>query len=165
MNGFEPSLLDKLFDDDPGGALSPVVRRISLEDLKAAVARDLETLLNARMVTMEETLAMFPQCRRSTLTYGVNDFSGLSLASFYDRSFICRSIERAIERHEPRLRNVHVELGRDRHGSTNVLYFGITALLCLPDISEPVNFDALLQPSTLQYAVSHATGHTRAHHG
>jgi type VI secretion system protein ImpF len=153
MKGFEPSFLDKLFDSDPRSPASPVLRRLSVDELKEAVARDIEALLNARIVFHEEDLKAFPECKRSILTYGMNDFAGLSLASHADRVFICRSLELAIARHEPRLKNVHVHLDIDKN-SINILHFGIRALLVVADAREPINFDALLQPSTLQYTVS-----------
>src|SRR5574343_1519380 len=60
--GFEPSLFDKLFDDQPMGA---VRRRLSLEQLKDSVARDLEALLNTRVVFDSEKAATFPLTARS----------------------------------------------------------------------------------------------------
>lgn len=161
MTEFEPGLLDKLFDDDRRGPASPVLRNFSLEEMKNVVARDLEALLNTRMVFTDELLESFPECKRSVMTYGLNDFSGLSLASFYDRSFICRSLEHAIARHESRLRNVVVKLEVDGQSSTSVLYFNISALLTLPALNEPVNFDALLQPTTLRYSVTRGAGKAR----
>jgi type VI secretion system protein ImpF len=158
MKGFEPSFLDKLFDDDPRAPTSSVLRKLSLEELKNTVARDVEAILNTRIVYTEEDLAALPECRRSVITYGLNDFSGLSLASHYDRAFICGSLEQAISRHEPRLRQVKVTLELARQ-STNALFFAISALLVVHPASEPVNFDALLQPSTLQYSVTR--GRTR----
>ncbi|MEJ8846210.1 type VI secretion system baseplate subunit TssE [Variovorax rhizosphaerae] len=161
MMGFEPGLLDKLFDDDRRGPASPALRNFSLEDMKNVVARDLETLLNTRMVFTEQMLEGLDQCKSSVLTYGLNDFSGRSLASFNDRTFICRSIELAIGRHEPRLKNVEVKLELDGQSNTSVLYFSISALLTLPAMKEPVNFDALLQPTTLQYSVTRGASKAR----
>jgi len=153
MKRFEPSFFDKLFDDEPRKPAAVALRHLSLDELKATVARDVEAILNTRIVFMEDDLAALPECQRSVLTYGLNDFAGLSLASHYDRSFICQSIQQAIERHEPRLQRVTVTLeliGR----STNALNFAIAALLVVHPAAEPVSFDAMLQPSTLQYSVT-----------
>ena len=151
MKGFEPTLFDKLFPSE--GGLGRQVRRFNVEELKEAVARDVESLLNTRMVFTEEMLARFPQCQRSILTYGMDDFAGRSLASHYDRVFICESLEKAISRHEPRLTKVKVALEVDSK-ATSVLFFAITAILDVGPAHEPVTFDATLQPTTLQYAVS-----------
>jgi type VI secretion system protein ImpF len=86
-------------------------------------------------------------------SYGMNDFIGLSLANPGDRNFICRSLERTIAIHERRLRQVQVSLELDE-GSVNRLRFAINALLLVHPSTEPVFFDAMLQPSTLQYSVS-----------
>ena len=120
----------------------------------------MKSLLNTRMAFTEEMLKRYPQCQRSVLTYGLSDFSGLSLASHYDREFICRSLEQAIARHEPRLTHVRVVLQVDRR-ATSVLYFAITALLDVGPAHEPVTFDATLQPSTLQYSVNKGRAKTQ----
>ena len=150
MKGFEPSLLDKLFGDGP---LAPTRRRLSIEELKDSVARDLESLLNARTTVNESHAAQYPEAMRSIVSYGLNDFAGMSLASIHDRARICRAIELAIARHEPRLREVQVTLELSRH-SINALFFSIKALLVVRPAQEPVSFDAMLQPTTLQYSVS-----------
>ena len=155
MKRFEPSFLDKLFDDEPHLPASPAMRQLSLEELKATVARDVEAILNTRIALTEHELLALPECRKSVLTYGLNDFAGLSLASHYDRTFICKSIQQAIERHEPRLQQVAVTLEMNQQ-STNALYFAIQALLVVHPAEEPVSFDAMLQPSTLQYSVTRA---------
>lgn len=161
MNGFEPGLFDKLFDDDPTSSSSSVtLRRMSVEEMKAVVARDLESLLNTRISLREEDFDLYPQCRRSVLTYGLDDFAGMSLASHYDRVFICKSLQHAIARHETRLSQVEVALTGTRRASNSALCFNISAVLLLPGMREPVNFDAMLQPTTLQYSVSKArVGH------
>jgi type VI secretion system protein ImpF len=161
MTGYEPGLLDKLFDTDRHGVASSVLRLLSLDELKASVARDLESLLNTRIGFTPAMLAEFPECQRSVLTYGLNDFAGLSVASFDDRTFICTSIEQAISRHEPRLRNVRITLEMHKQATTSALHFGIAATLTLSDLREPVSFDALLQPTTLQYSVSRGAAKAR----
>ena len=155
MKGFTPGLFDRLFDGPVNGASSAVVKRMSVEELKDSVARDLEALLNTRTVIPEELLKRFPECGRSILTYGLNDFAGCSLSSQDDRAFICQCLEKAIARHEPRLRNVKASL-EIREDSINRLNFAITALMVVSTSQEPVNFDAVLQPSSLHYTISKA---------
>lgn len=152
MKGVEPSLLDKLFDDEPGKSKNGIFKRFSTEEYKDTVARDIESLLNNRFLLDEHDIKHLPECQTSLITYGIHDFSGLSLASSYDRAFICGSLEKAISRHEQRLTNVEVTLRRDQR-STGALRFSITALLMIYPSREPINFDAMLQPTTLQYSV------------
>ena len=110
MSRFEPGLLEKLFGDGPHQPAPAMVRQLSLDELKGSVAHHIESLLNARVTFTDERLAGFSECQRSVLTYGLNDFAGLSLASHDDRTTICNSIRRAIERHERRLKQVEVIL-------------------------------------------------------
>ena len=152
--GFLPGLFDRLIEhsgQNPAGT----VPRVSLDEMKDSVARDLEALLNTRTVAPEDAFRRFPECARSIVTYGLHDFAGLSLSSFDDRAFICRSLEAAIARHEPRLRNVQARLEL-RDDAVNRLNFSITALMVVSSAHEPVNFDAVLQPSSQHYTISKA---------
>jgi type VI secretion system protein ImpF len=155
MKGFPQTLFDRLLGEQPSKVSQAAVTRLSIEQVKDSVAADLEALLNTRAVISEETLLAYPECNRSIMSYGLSDFAGLSLASIDDRAFVCRGLERTISRHEPRLRNVRATLEVDQN-SINKLYFGITALLVVHEAKEPVSFDALLQPSTLQYSISNS---------
>ena len=154
MKGFEPSLLERLFDDEPRAtAAAGIFKSISLDQYKESVARDLEGLLNSRAAFTEHALTSFPNCQKSLMTYGLRDFSTMSLSNGHDRAAICRSLEQSIGRHEPRLHNVRVSLesnGRAIGG----LHFSIHGLLDVQPAREPISFDAMLQPSTLQYSVS-----------
>lgn len=155
MQGYTPGLLDRLMEPARHGASSAIVPRMSIEDVKDSVARDLEALLNTRMAIPELLPQQFPECRRSLATYGLQDFAGRSLSSFDDRAHICACLEQAIARHEPRLRNVRASL--ELTGDTvNSLNFTITALLVVHAAQEPVNFDAILQPTSQHYTISKA---------
>lgn len=155
MKGFTPGLFDRLMDVPVSGATSATVSRMSVEDLKDSVARDLEALLNTRTVIPEGLLKRYPECSHSIITYGLNDFAGRSLSSPDDRAYICMCLEKAIARHEPRLRNVKASL-EVREDAINRLNFAITALMVVSSSQEPVNFDAVLQPSSLHYTISKA---------
>jgi type VI secretion system protein ImpF len=155
MKGFTPGLFDRLMATQAHASASGTVLRLSIEDLKDSVARDLEALLNTRTVLPEALLKDYPECAKSIITYGLNDFAGLSLSSTDDRAYICHCLEQAIARHEPRLRNVQASL-EVQEGSINRLNFAITALLVVHSAQEPVNFDAILQPSSLHYTISKA---------
>ncbi|RJG06137.1 type VI secretion system baseplate subunit TssE [Noviherbaspirillum cavernae] len=151
---FPQTLFERLADDAFGdSADKQALRQITAEEVKESVARDLESLLNSRCAFSEETFKKYPESLHSIFSYGMGDFVGLSLASPADRNFICRSLERTIAIHERRLTEVRASLELDE-GSTNRLRFVINALLIVHPSTEPVLFDALLQPSTLQYSVS-----------
>lgn len=122
------------------------------------IGRDLEALLNTRLVLPDDLLKAYPECSRSVVSYGLNDFAAHSLTSPTDRAYICACLEKTIERHEPRLRNVKASLAA-RDAMVNRLDFSITAMLVANTSQEAVNFDAVLQPSSLHYSIS-KTGRT-----
>ena len=153
MEGFTPGFFDRLLGTVVRGAGSTTVARMTAEDFKDAVARDLEALLNTRSVIPADSLMAFPECSQSLVTYGLTDFADRSLSSPSDRAYICGCLEKTITLHEPRLRNVKATLEVRDDNTVNRLRFSITALLVVSASEEPVNFDALLQPSTLQYSV------------
>ncbi len=152
MQGFAPGLLDKLIINRDHKQSNSTVLRLTMEELKDAVARDLEALLNTRKVISDEELKRYPECNKSIMTYGLNDFAAQSLASTDDREFICRSLEQTIAKHEPRLRNVKAVIEVES-SSINRLSFAISAVLVVHPAHEPVSFDAVLQPSSLQYTI------------
>jgi type VI secretion system protein ImpF len=153
MKGYTPGLFDRLLGL-PARAGAAVVR-MTADELKESVARDLEALLNTRLVMPEELLQAFPETGSSIVTYGLADFADRSLSSPVDRAFICACIENAIARHEPRLRKLRALLDV-REQSVNRLAFSISAMLVASSSEEPVQFDAVLHPSTLQYSISKA---------
>lgn len=155
MKGYTPGLFDRLLGMPNRGPGKNAAQRLTIEELKDTVARDLESLLNTRSSIPDGALKAYPECSRSMVTYGLNDFADRCLSSPTDRAAICASIEKTIACHEPRLRNIRAKL--DLHGdSVNRLNFSITAVLVASVSQEPVNFDAVLTPSTLQYSISKA---------
>ena len=148
-----PSVLDRLLDDEPANTRdSPRSRYHDLRQLKQAVARDLEALLNTRRETLEDLPADLPHAARSILAYGIPDFTAFGLASPDDRADIRRRLEAAIETYETRLTHVKVLLEEDELG-TRALRFRVDAMLEVDPAREPVRFDAMLQMSTHQYMV------------
>ncbi len=155
MNGFTPGVLDRLMDERPEGSAQPTV-----EAIKDLVARDLEALLNARVALPPGVFDSHPLAGASILNYGLIDFAAFCLTSAEDRAAICASIKSAIDTHEPRLKDVSASLV-PLAGSVNRLDFVIHARLALPDApdaaGDAVNFSAVLQPSSLHYAVRRTT--------
>ncbi len=152
MQRFAPYLLDRLVDTAADDAMRPT---LTLEQLKDTVARDVEALLNTRRGLDADSVQAYTRVRASVVSFGLDDFASRSLSNTEDQAFVCKAIERAIADHEPRLRHVRVELG-PREASKQSLKFGIRAMLHVHPMQAPVNFDAVLQTSTQQYAVAPA---------
>lgn len=153
MIRFAPSLLDKLLGSAGAQAGSGTAPGLSLAQVKAAVARDIETLLNARLTPMAGGLQAFPHAAASVLAFGLADLSAACLASDRDRARIVDAIAQALRDHEPRLTDVRVSV-RDATRPGSGLCFSIHAQLRLAPCVEPVAFDAVLHPGSQRYAVS-----------
>lgn len=147
MKVFTPGLLDRLMDERRDSAAA-----FTIEQFKDSVARDLEALLNTRALLPAGALGPYPHARASILHYGLHDFAAFCLTSSADRAAVCASLRDAIETHEPRLRDVTASLELEP-GGVNRLNFVIHARLALDGLSEPVNFNAIWQPSSLHYAI------------
>jgi len=134
-------LINRLVTDD---LAEDAGRRPSMSELRLEVSRDLEALLNTRSEAARMVPEVFKECRASSLTYGILDFSAYSVLSPSDRDRIRRSIEQTIALHERRLTRIRVTLEPQREAD-RALRFRVDALLDLGDDNERVQFDAVLQ--------------------
>jgi type VI secretion system protein ImpF len=151
--GFVPSVWDRLMAASDLNGVDSTSQAMTLAQLKAAVAHDLEGLLNTRLAIAPDALSQYPRCRRSILSYGLRDFAGMCLTSSDDQTIICECLKAAIECHEPRLSHVRAEVFCDRN-ATNRLDFVISGTLKGQGTSGWIEFNAMLQPSTLHYSIS-----------
>ncbi|MNN16524.1 Lysozyme [compost metagenome] len=98
----QPSLLDRLTDDDPGNPQeAPDKRVLSLHQLKASVLRDLAWLLNTTSLLDSATTLGTP-AGASVINYGLPALAGNS-ASNIDLAALERIIHQAIATYEPRI--------------------------------------------------------------
>ncbi len=152
-----PSLLDRLTapsGDSPAGD-AETDRPRQINQLRSQVMRDLEHLLNSR-----RALPDFPPERehlnRSLLTYGIPDFSEKGLVELLSDD-LKRAVAQAIERFEPRLTEVQIEIDEELQGN-HVLRFHISALLNIEPEREPVTFDTLMAIDTRKFEVQGGSG-------
>lgn len=126
----QPSLLDRLSDDEPAKTVEPRERRVlSLRTLRDGVLRDLAWLLNTTNLL---SLAAFedqtlPHVANSVINYGVPDISGNAIASL-NVARLERGIRQAIWDFEPRLiRNTVIVKAAGGEVAHNKLIFEIEA--------------------------------------
>jgi len=146
--GFRTTLFDRLLTTEDYH-----LKGLSLQELRESVAADLEELLNSRMASLHEQIDDFPLVKKSIMQFGIIDFVGLSTANPSDRDKICQSIAQSIAAHEPRLRQIKVEMLLDEQ-DMGALCLSIQAYINIHPLYEPVIFDALLKPTTQQYVIS-----------
>jgi type VI secretion system protein ImpF len=98
----QPSLLDRLTDEEPGSEAESRERRVlSLRALRNGVLRDLAWLFNTTCLLSADA-PQLPHVASSVLNYGIPDLSGNFIANF-NLSRLERAIRQAIWDFEPRL--------------------------------------------------------------
>ncbi|NWD61074.1 type VI secretion system baseplate subunit TssE [Pseudomonas sp. IPO3774] len=139
----QPSLLDRLTDDDPTNPKESADKRVlSLNQLKASVLRDLTWLLNTTSLLNADATLHTP-AGTSVVNYGLPALAGNSVSSV-DISALEALIRQAIATFEPRiLRHTLRVKARVGHGEMNhnALSFEIEGDLW----AQPVPLRLLLQ--------------------
>jgi type VI secretion system protein ImpF len=138
------SVLDRLLDFEPKASTeSPKSRSKSLAELKQAVRRDLEWLLNTRQYlgSVDENLE---EVNKSVAVYGLPDFTGVSAKSHLEMKRLTLAVENALKIFEPRFLNVKVML-EPVNNIDRLLKFRIEAQLNIEPSPEPIAFDTVLQ--------------------
>jgi type VI secretion system protein ImpF len=147
-----PSVLDRLIDEEPGVSHEAIsTRQRSLRQLKQAVKRDLEWLLNTRQVVDGIPEGLSETCR-SLAAFGLPDFTSVSAKSPAERNRVRRTLEAAISTFEPRLQDVTVTVEPMR-ANERTLRFRVDARLKVEPAPEPITFDTVLQLGSGQYVV------------
>jgi type VI secretion system protein ImpF len=99
----QPSLLDRLADDEPTKKEESREKRvISATRLRDCVARDISWLLNCVNLGIDEQLADYPDVARSVVNFGIPDLTGSALTGI-DAKVLQRQLKEAILAFEPRL--------------------------------------------------------------
>lgn len=133
QENLQPSLLDRLTDDDPGKLQESRQQRVlSPSQLRESVRRDLGWLLNTtNLASMQPDIERYPDVARSTLNYGLPDLAGKT-ASSTDPNVLARMLREAIVNFEPRLIRESVRVtpaSRPDEMSLNAMTFSIEAML------------------------------------
>lgn len=127
----QPSLLDRLTDDDPKQRVEAREKRVlSVNQLRECVRRDLSWLFNTTNVSaLEPELEQgYPLAARSVINYGIPDLAGRTVSGL-DIPALERLLRQAIWDFEPRLvkSSVVVRGLTDEDTSHNAVAFAIDA--------------------------------------
>jgi type VI secretion system protein ImpF len=127
----QPSLLDRLTDDDPTTSVEPRERRVlTATQLRESVRRDLTWLFNTtHLAATLRALDDYPLAACSVVNFGIPDLAGRT-ASAVDLPALERLLRQAIWDFEPRLVRSSVTvrgLVDERDMSHNAVSFAIEA--------------------------------------
>jgi type VI secretion system protein ImpF len=141
------SVLDRLIDFDPDISHEPALTRLqSLKQLRAAVRRDLEWLLNSRRIAFEPDPGL-SELSHSLYVMGLADFMAFSLPGPKEQSQLLRHIQSVIQQSEPRLVNIRITQ-KDDPVRTRSMRFRIEASLLIEPAPERISFDIILELSS-----------------
>lgn len=137
------SLLDRLTGDFGAGSTFGAINH---SDLKRALQRDLNWLLNTRS-WLPDDLSDLPETRSSMLTFGLPDFTSMSWKRAGDQKLICSVLEEALRDYEPRLigRTIKVVPVEDDDEVRLTVKLRIDAILNVEPYTEPVSFDTEIE--------------------
>ncbi|CAM4040893.1 type VI secretion system baseplate subunit TssE [Bordetella tumbae] len=133
----QPSLLDRLMDNDPSKRQEPrEASMLTHDELRVAVLRDLRWLLNTVNLQTTDDLSSYPSVPESTLNFGVRAMAGKRMSEI-DWIDVEDSIRNAIAAFEPRILDSSVEVRCVTDTGTlehhNVLSLEIKGMLwCVP---------------------------------
>jgi type VI secretion system protein ImpF len=138
----QPSLLDRLTDDEPSSKAESRERRVmSLRQLRYAVLRDLSWLLNSASRPLDDEITQFPLVARSVINYGLPDLTGLTTSGI-KAGRLEQMVFEAIVAFEPRImrKSLTVRAVEDTDGKGGVgpnrYRFEINGELCPTPMSE-----------------------------
>ncbi len=141
-----PSVVDRLLDANPESTRDPPKPRGQhLAELRRAVRRDLEALLNTRQrcISWPSDLSELDQ---SLISYGIHDFASLNLATTAQREAFCRGVEDVIRHNEPRFVSVSVSLLENIDAVDRTMRFRIEALMYADPAPEAIVLDSFIDP-------------------
>ncbi len=99
----QPSLLDRLTDDNPEKRTETADERVmDMDQLKMIVLRDLVSLLNTVNLEAVIDLTRYPRAQMSVINYGSPDMFG-GLSSFVKAKDLPRRIKAVVQTFEPRV--------------------------------------------------------------
>jgi type VI secretion system protein ImpF len=156
LGGLRESVLDRLTDIEPNNQheVGPGHAQ-SMRQLKTALRRDLEWLLNTRrmIVPVPEYAKELPY---SLFVYGLPDLTSFSSQSERDQQELLRTMESTIGIFEPRLLSV-VVIMLPLTETTRVLRFQIEGMVRGDPTPERIVFDTFFDPVNGQYQVGQET--------
>jgi type VI secretion system protein ImpF len=146
------SVIDRILADGGGGR--SVDLRIGVEELRRALRRDIEWLLNSKQPRLT-ALAERPESAASILNYGIPDITQFNGSSQADRAELCRLIAASLRSFEPRLLKdtIRVEFVAAGGAAGLDLQFRISGVLHVEPIHEPIVFDTKVDVETASFAL------------
>ena len=149
----QQGILDRLIDLEPlNRQEAPMTRAESLRQLRAAVKRDLEWLLNTTRMPIEVPESC-EEVNNSVLFFGLPDIASVSIQDNTEQLRVLKTLEEAIEMFAPRLVRARVTAREKYRPTQQAITFHVEALLMIDPAPERISFDTVLEISKGAYSV------------
>ncbi|KZS55086.1 type VI secretion system baseplate subunit TssE [Rhizobium anhuiense] len=152
------SILDRLIDEAPDRAVDPPMSLVDqVRDVREAIRRDLEALLNTRRCPTTPPTAL-SELKDALVSYGVDGVVSANLMTDQAKLKLAQAIERRIALFETRLSDVRVTILKSRTMTERALRMRIQATFRLHEGMPPISFESTIDPSTQRFLVEAAHG-------
>ncbi|MGO7905361.1 type VI secretion system baseplate subunit TssE [Rhizobium leguminosarum] len=152
------SILDRLIDEAPDRTVDPPMSFVDqVRDVREAIRRDLEALLNTRRCLATPPAAL-SELRDALVSYGVDGIVSANLMTDQAKLKLAQAIERRIALFETRLADVRVTILKSRTMTERALRMRIQATFSLHEGMPPISFESTIDPSTQRFLVEAAHG-------
>ncbi|MGO7990427.1 type VI secretion system baseplate subunit TssE [Rhizobium leguminosarum] len=152
------SILDRLVDEAPDRTVDPPMSFVDqVRDVREAIRRDLEALLNTRRCPATPPAAL-PELQDALVSYGVDGIVSANLMTDQAKLKLAQAIERRIALFETRLSDVRVTILKSRTMTERALRMRIQATFRLHEGMPPISFESTIDPSTQRFLVEAAHG-------
>ena len=152
------SILDRLIDEAPDRGADPPMSFVDqVRDVREAIRRDLEALLNTRRCPTTPPAAL-SELRDALMSYGVDGIVSANLMTDQAKLKLAQAIERRIALFETRLTDVRVTILKSRTMTERALRMRIQATFRLHEGMPPISFESTIDPSTQRFLVEAAHG-------
>jgi len=152
IKNVQQGMLDRLIDLEPDNRFEvPMSRAESVRQLRLSVKRDLEWLLNSTRMPIEVPESC-EEVENTVIFYGLPDISSIAVDSSSQLG-LQRSLEKAIERFEPRLSRARVTSRGQFRATNQSVTFHVEAILLMDPVPERFSFDTVLDISKGAYTV------------
>jgi len=148
-----PSLLDRLFDDEPHHQTEQELDHYQhLKQLRASIRRDLEHLLNCRYCINEPSPALI-QTEKSLFNYGLPDLATINIIDIEKRSVFIRKLERTLLAYEPRFKSIKIIFLTNEESIDRTLRFRLETVIYADPVPEVIIYDSILESTTRSVTV------------
>lgn len=152
------SILDRLLDDAPDRMFDqPATVPEQVRDMREAIRRDLEALLNTRRRPQSPPAAL-EELKDALVSYGIDGMVSANLVTDQSKLALARAMERRISLFETRLSDVRVTILKSPTMVERALRMRIQATFRLHEGMPPISFESTIDPATQRFLVEAQNG-------